>query len=604
MTANRDEAGAEPCAPRHGPKPVAGYSAAALGSIALAACGGGGGVAPQDANTGVQPKAPDPVEVPQALSPQEDAARFLAQAGFGASAAEIDRLLALKPTVTAAFHAWLDEQFTQPQRTADAATQQQMTLWQLAVAAGYSEPVWRDSDMGLDNVLWFRLFTAHDVLRQRVVLALSEIFVVSVRNMPIPWGQFACLAYWDLLERHAFGNFRELIEAITLSPAMGVYLSMRGSQKGNEATGRRPDENYARELLQLFTIGLVHLDESGQPTTDAQGRSETFTNQDITQLAKVLTGWDMDFPGVPDYTDATPPGYTARPMVPHATLHDESDKTFLGIAIAARAADPEGDLKLALDGICAHPNVGPFLARQLIQRLVASNPEPAHIKRVAAVFNDNGQGVRGDMQAVIRAVLMDPLAREPLTGNQATRRCKLREPVLRFVQWGRLAKLTSTAVAGTDAAQDLWAVGDLSAASRLAQSPLRSPSVFNFFRPGYVPLNSGISSDGFVAPEFQITDESSVIGYANFMLQHIGGAPEQKISVDYSEWRPLALEPAALVDRLNLVLTGRALAQVTVDVIVAAVASLPAGIDNPSRDKRIQAAFFLMLTSPDYLIQR
>ena len=305
---------------------------------------------------------------------------------------------------------------------------------------------------------------------------------------------------------------------------------------------------------------------------------------------KTLTGWDFDRPTPPSYTLGTLPDYTRRPMVLVADRHDDDAKAFLGLTLPAGAGGAQ-DLKAALDGICAHPNVAPFFARQLIQRLVSSNPEPVHVQRVTRVFRDTG----GDLKAVIRAVLMDPLARRSLSGTAAVRRSKLREPMLRFVQWARLVQLRSS--------DNRWSVGDLSASDRLGQSPLRSPSVFNFFRPGYVPLNSGVSADGFVAPEFQITNESTVIGYANFMLTHIAGSPQQGLVVDYSEWLPWVADPTRLVDRLNLQLTGRALAAASVDLITRAVRSLPA-TSAEQQLRRVQMAFYLMLVSPDYLVQR
>lgn len=577
---------------------LAAAGVAAAISASVAGCGGGGGdpapVTPP-ADRDPSPAVPSTGEQAVPLTEEESASRFLSQAGLCATPDDIATLVASKLD----YKAWLNAQFAKPARSANARRPEDRTAWRLGHDLGLLGDVkrYQGSDYGLDNVLWFRLFTADDVLRQRVALALSEIFVVSIRNMPIPWGQFACLAYWDLLESHCFGSFRQLIEAVTLSPAMGVYLSMRGSRKGDDATGRRPDENYARELLQLFTIGLYMLNQDGTLAKDALGQPvETYTNDDITQLAKALTGWDMDFPGVPAYDASTTPDYTAKPMVPHADLHDVSAKTlFAGkpyvIKLAAGTSDAAAELKQVLDGICAHPNVAPFLARQLIQRLVSSNPEPLHIARVAQVFKDTD----GDLKAVITAVLTDPLARDPLVSTAAVRRSKLREPMLRFVQWGRLARIAS--------ADGLWGVGDLSASDRLGQSPLRSPSVFNFFRPGYVPLNSGVSADGFVAPEFQITDESTVIGYANFMLRHMGGAPEVNITVDYQGWLPYASDAKKLVDQLNLVLTGRALAAVTVDVIVTAIQSLPS-TSVADQTARVKAAFFLMLTAPDYMVQR
>lgn len=572
-------------APSAGERHLAWPAAVTLTAMApLAGCGGGGGdPAP----------APAPTDDPQvlagttALLPEEDAARFLGQAALSAPMAEVTRLV----NGGLNYKAWLDEQFAKPARTDSATALNGRTAFQLALDQGAlaldasgQNYAHIGGDFGLDSALWFRLITSDDVLRQRIVLALSEIFVVSQRNMPIPWGHMACLAYWDLLEKHCFGTFRELIEAITLSPAMGTYLSLRGSQKA-DAGGRRPDENFARELLQLFTIGLVRLDDGGQPAG-----GETYGIQDVTELARALTGWDFDRPTPPSYTLGTLPDYTRRPMTLVADRHDDDAKTFLGLSLPAGAGGA-ADLKAALDGICAHPNVAPFFARQLIQRLVSSNPEPVHVQRVARVFRDTG----GDLKAVIRAVLMDPLARRALSGTAAVRRSKLREPMLRFVQWARLVQLRST--------DNRWSVGDLSASDRLGQSPLRSPSVFNFFRPGYVPLNSGVSADGFVAPEFQITNESTVIGYANFMLTHIAGSPQQGLVVDYTEWLPLASDPAKLVDRLNLQLAGRALAAASVDLITRAVRSLPA-TSAEQQLRRVQMAFYLMLVSPDYLVQR
>lgn len=579
MTHQRGAPGAGDSAPHAG--------VATLVSVAaLTGCGGGG-------DGGNAAPAPQPMDDPQvlagttALLPEEDAARFLGQAALSAPMAEVTRLV----NGGLNYNAWLDEQFAKPVRSDNAATLHGRTAFQLALDLGAlaldasgQNFAHIGGDFGLDNALWFRLITADDVLRQRIVLALSEIFVVSQRNMPIPWGHMACLAYWDLLEKHCFGTFRELIEAITLSPAMGTYLSLRGSQKA-DAAGRRPDENFARELLQLFTIGLVRLDDGGQVAG-----GETYGMQDVTELARALTGWDFDLPEPPSYTLATSPAYTRRPMTLVADRHDDGAKSFLGLTLPAGAGGRQ-DLKAALDGICAHPNVAPFFARQLIQRLVSSNPEPVHVQRVVRAFRDTG----GDLKAVIRAVLMDPLARRPLSGTAAVRRSKLREPMLRFVQWARLAQLRST--------DNQWAVGDLSASDRLGQSPLRAPSVFNFFRPGYVPLNSGVSADGFVAPEFQITNESTVIGYANFMLNHMAGDPQHQLVVDYSEWLPLATDTAKLVDRLNLQLTGRALAAASVDLIARAVGSLPAA-NADQQLRRVQMAFYLMLVSPDYLVQR
>lgn len=502
---------------------------------------------------------------------QASAARFLAQATLAATPHDIDQLVQL------GWDAWLDQQFAMPLPD---------SLWAWMNAKGFGAAQYKSTDVGIDNAIWWRLLNSPDTLRQRVVLALSEIFVVSVRNMPVPWGQFGCAAYWDLLEAECFGNFRTLIERITLSPAMGVYLSMRGSSK-EDASGRRPDENFARELLQLFTIGLVQLQPDGSPQLDASGQPvETYSNDDITGLARVFTGWDFD------RFDAGSPAYMQRPMVFNPGAHSTADKTFLGTTIAGGTPGTQA-LQQALDVICQHPNVAPFIARRLIERLTSSNPSAGYVSRVAAAFNDNGQGVRGDMKAVIRAILLDVEVRLGLSPLSADAAGKLREPVLRFLQWARVVQPQS--------ADGLWNVGDLSASDRLGQSPLRSPSVFNFFRPAYVPAQSPLAQQGLVAPEFQITDECTVIGYANFMFQVLpyGAAG---VAANYADWLPLANDPAALVDRINLLFTGRTLSATLVADLVAAVSTLPMSL-NDGALRRVVTAMLIVLCSPEYLVQ-
>jgi uncharacterized protein (DUF1800 family) len=506
-------------------------------------------------------------------APTDDqAARFMGQSAFGADQASIDAVKAQ------GYGGWLDAQFAMPLSA---------SLWDWLVAKGFGDAKYKSSDQGMDNALWWRLFTSPDVLRQRVVLALSQMFVVSIRNIPFPWGNFGCVAYWELLEAECFGNFRTLLERVTLSPVMGVYLNMRGNRK-EDASGRVPDENYAREVLQLFTIGLTQLDISGQPKLDAKGQPlDTYDNTTVTGLAKVLTGWDFD-----GY-DGARPDYMRRPMVFSAMAHSTLDKTFLGVTVPGNTPGQQA-LKTALDTIFNHPNVGPFIGRQLIQHLVTSNPSTDYVARVAMAFNNNGQGVRGDMKAVIRAVLMDMEARSDLFSTGVETFGKLREPVVRVVQWARLAKVSST--------DGLWNAGDLSASNRIGQSPLRSPSVFNFFRPGYVPPNTDVAQRGLVAPEFQITDESSVIGYANFLM---GVLPTGSSNVvpDYSSWLPWAKDPAALVARLNLWMTGNVISAATVNRLVTALGTINASNDDGLR-RRVVTAMLIVLCCPDYLVQR
>jgi uncharacterized protein (DUF1800 family) len=503
---------------------------------------------------------------------QNQALRFLSQASLAATLPGMDEVMAL------GYEGWLDQQLAMPLSE---------SLWAWTQAKGFQADAYKASDMGMDQALWFRLLNAPDVLRQRVVLALSEIFVVSVRNMPVPWGQFGCIAYWELLESACFGNLRTLLERIALSPAMGVYLSMRGSRK-EDASGRQPDENFARELLQLFTIGLVQLNDDGTPTLDANGQPrDIYSNDDIKGLARVFTGWDVD------RYDPSTPDYMRRPMVFNAAQHSPGDKSFLGTTIAG-GTPGQAAFGQALDAIFQHPNLPPFFARQLIQRLVTSNPSPGYVLRVALVFQNNGQGVRGDLAAVIRAVLMDGEARLPLAFMPDNVSGKLREPILRFLQWARVVKLQST--------DGWWNVGDLSAPDRLGQSPLRSASVFNFFRPGYIPSHSPLSELDLVGPEFQITDESSVIGYANFMFRVLPFGAAQ-VTADYSEWLPLASDPAALVERVNQLFTARTLLPETVQSLITALGTVNMA-DPQGAKRRVLSAMLIVLCCPEFLVQR
>jgi uncharacterized protein (DUF1800 family) len=251
-------------------------------------------------------------------------------------------------------------------------------------------------------------------------------------------------------------------------------------------------------------------------------------------------------------------------------------------------------LKIALDALFAHPNIAPNISRQLILRLVTSNPTPAYVARVAAVFSNDGSGVKGNLKAVVKAILLDNEARssarlgDPNFGKQ-------REPILRLTAWARATAATSSA--------DAWTIGNTSdPATRLAQSPLRSGSVFNFFRPGYVPPNSAIGSAGLVAPEFQITNESSVVGYLNFMQTTVSKGVGD-VKADYTALMPLADTAQALLDELNVVMAAGQLSAATLAVMKAALDSMPAATD-PARLNRIYAALVLVLAAPEFIIQK
>ena len=532
-------------------------------SAALAACGGGGG-------SSESPSPPPPPPPPPPAPPTAaEASRLLGQAAFAATDAQIARVQSL------GYAGWLDEQF---------ATARTQGHYDWMVANGYAIADNINGFQGTDNTLWRKLISSPDALRQRMTLALSEIFVVSMAGLPVAWRSFVAASYVDVLEANAFGTYRALLEAVTLSPAMGVYLNMRGNQKEDPATGREPDENYAREVLQLFSIGLRELNADGSLKNGVA--SDTYDQATISGLAKVFTGWDFD-----GYTRSTP-AWAQKPMTFNATKHSPAEKKFLGVTIAA-GTDGVAALRTALDTIANHPNVGPFIGRQLIQRFVTSQPSAAYVGRVSAVFADNGSGLRGDLKAVLRAVLLDDEARRAPQAGETTRG-RLREPVQRFIQWARSFGLASPT--------GLWNVGNLSdPANRLGQSPLRSPSVFNFFRPGYVPPNSALGALGITAPEFQITNESTVVGYANFAQNFVAnGVGETR--PDYSAELALATDAAALVNRVALLLAANALSAETLNTIGTAVATISAATD-AGKLNRVRAAVHLVLCAPEYLVQ-
>jgi uncharacterized protein (DUF1800 family) len=535
-------------------------SLAALGvTLGLAACGGGGG--------GATPAPPPPPAPAPVLPNRIQAARFLSQAAMGASKANVDQVAAQ------GYEAWLDAQFAMPRA---------ISHWDWLVQAGYATAATQNNQAGFDPVMWRQLIASADQLRQRVGMALLDFLVVGIDGVNVPWRQFAVAAYADVLLDNAFGNYRALLQAISTNVAMGYYLTFAGNRKANPATGAVPDENYARESMQLFTIGLLKLNMDG--SLEGGTAVETYTQDDITGLARVFTGWNIA------NSDNSTPDRMRLPMVNTAAQHETGAKTFLGTTIPAGTAGPQS-LSLALDAIFAHPNVPPFISKQLIQHLVTSNPSPAFVGRISAVFANNGSGVRGDLRAVVRAILLDAEAR---TLSAAAGYGKLREPVMRLTGWARSFNANSPSGA--------WPIGDTSStANRLGQSPGRSPSVFNFFRPGYTPPNSAIATAGLVAPEFQITNEPSVIAYVNYMAV-LATAGTGDFRPDYTDMVAIADNSANLVDEVDILL-GAALSAATKTSIRTAVDAIATGsVGGPQN--RVYTAVLLTLAAPEYLVQK
>ncbi len=539
---------------------------ATAGSLLLEACGDSGGGSTSGGGTPTPTPTPTPVPVTAT-----QASRFLAQSSIGYAKADISTVIASGMT------GWINNQFAmaRPQK-----------FWDFLVAGGYNVAANVNNNAGFDPMIWAQLMGSADILRQRVGLSLLNQWVVSIDGFGASWEQFIMAAYLDGLWDNAFGNYRDIMEHVSTSVAMGYYLTFLGNRKATTA-GAIPDENYARELMQLFTVGLYQLNMDGSLVLSGGNPVPTYTQADVSQAARVWTGYAITG------TDNTTPDRMRLPMSVTASLHETGASSFLGISIPA-GNDGASSRKLALDGLFAHANVPPFVSKQLIQHMVTSNPSPAYVSRVANVFANNGSGVRGDMKAVIQAILTDTEARDD-TQVDSTTFGKLREPVVRLVQWAKAFGVTSPT--------NLWPFGSTaSSANRIGESPGRAGSVFNWFRPGYTPPGTAIATKNLVAPEFQITNEPSVVAYINYMQAIIAsGAGEAK--PDYSTLTPLATDSAALLSELNLVLAANQISAATIAQMKTALdtisISTSAGINN-----RIYAAIVLVMASLEYLVQR
>lgn len=555
---------------------------AAMAALLLVACSGG-------RTGGGPPAAPQPTLPPTA----SEAARFLTQATFGATD---DSIAAVR---SQGYGDWIDQQLVMP---VSGSHVDFMTARR--ALPGAPNP----SVNEFYGSFWQQAVTAPDQLRQRVKLALSEIFVISVTDTHVD--ELGAASFYDMLGANAFGNFRTLLEQVTLHPMMGTYLTWLANQKEDPTTGRHPDENYAREVMQLMTIGVTKLNNDGTPQVDQTGaRIATYSAEDITDLAKVFTGYSWYSPNPTNSTflggnrDASA---DLRSMIPYPNFHSISAKTFLGKTIpASNVSDPAGDLKIALDTLFNHPNVGPFISRQLIQRLVTSNPSPAYVNRVATVFNNNGKGVRGDMAAVVKAILTDPDARNVSAAIADPNYGKLREPVVRMANWMR-AFNTQSKTGG-------WLLASTSANTSLSESVLTSPSVFNFFRPGYSPPATKVGNLGYVAPEFQIVDEVSVAGYLNTMQNAInnGVGTSSDIATTYPNEVAVANDPNALADRVGLLLLNGQMSDALRTRIVAALTAvtIPGGSAsqttiNAALLNRSKLAVFMAMASSEFVTQR
>lgn len=516
---------------------------------------------------------------------QAAASRFLAQATFGPTEATIKNMVASGPAV------WITDQFGKVPGS-------YLGYMDQYVAAGGTL-----TQSQFHEMFWKQAVTGNDQLRQRMTLALSEIFVISMEDPNIAERLRGVGSYYDMLANNAFGNFRTLLQSVALHPMMGLYMSHLRNQK--EVGTRLPDENFAREIMQLMTIGLYKLNQDGSVQTASGKPVETYTHADIMGLAKVFTGWSFygpDKSGNRFMGTVKDPAWEVNPMQNYPAFHSSSQRDFLGVSMSG-ASTGEADLKVALDTLFNHPNVGPFFGKQLIQRLVSSNPSPAYISRVAAAFNNNGAGVRGDMKAVIRAVLLDPEAQG--TGDVAPE--KVREPFMRIANWMRAFNATSAS-----GRYQLINIDD--PINGLGEAPMRSPSVFNFYRPGYTPPNTAISAAGQVAPEMQIMAEPTSIGYVNYMQNAVayGVGTGFDITPNYASELALSATPDQLVDRVNLLLLNGNMSSTLRNQIVSALNSIVqpaltssnAALVAKFKTYRVNMAVYLAMVSPEYIVQK
>jgi uncharacterized protein (DUF1800 family) len=541
-----------------------------------------------------------------------EAWRFLTQATFGPTEADVQHVTDI------GYEAWINEQL----QLGPAITYKAyFDARSLAMAANGRQ----SNPEQVIEAFYTRALTDPSQLRHRLSLALSEIMVVSFADEFIGAHAALVASYLDTLDAGLNETYESLLMRVATSPAMAQYLSFRGNIKEDPSIGRTPDENFAREVMQLFTIGLYELNLDGTPKLDAQGKPiETYTADDVRGLAKVFTGWSFDFG--PSFAAAGEgdcffwlttcrdlAAYT-QPLRAYPVYHSVSEKSFLGVTVPAQGTpDMRGDLTVAIRRLANHPNTAPFISRQLIQRLVTSNPSTDYVRRVATVFQSTG----GNVAAVAKAILMDDEARllSPGTDPDAG---KVREPILRLTALLRAFKISSTALAGGLPYAPIPVTNDL--ATSLGQTPFFSPSVFNFFRPGYVKPHTVAAARGLVAPETQLVTETSVSSYVNVLQDLLdngmGNATatfNERVRFDFADQRPLASAPDQLAQLVIDRLLGGKASDALRQQIVQVVSTMRVPDLDPSQsnllavnaalDQRTKAAVLLVAVSPEFIVQ-
>ncbi len=549
-----------------------------------------------------------------------EASRFLSQAAFGGNEEAIEALVAIDND----FSQWIDDQVQAPiswmlpalYATSDRA---EWLFYQEVDSTQSDQRYFGPYSLHFEYTWWDNNLKGQDQLRQRVAFALSQILVVSINSNLREFGE-GLASYYDNFMRHAFGNYRDLLMAITLDPNMGYYLSHLNNNKTDLARGINPDENYAREIMQLFSIGLYELNNDGTRKTQNGEWIPTYDNSDIKGLAKVFTGlkgggWsEAAIMYGADPNSPVPFGegiYSIDrtvPMVMEEAQHEPGSKTIVGDFTIPGGQTGMKDIEDAVNHLFMHPNVGPFVAYRLIQRLVKSNPTPAYVNRVASVFNDNGSGVRGDMEAMIRAILLDTEART-CVAMQVSEHGKLREPILRFTHIINALPHTNPDGYYWNNSYDYW--------EDTKQMPLAAPSVFNFYLPDY-QAQGAITSQGLNAPEYQIHNSQTSLGYLNqthkwtmwsedgglFFWDWVGEDADgndltPNVDSDLRSLAPLAEDPETIINHLDVMLTHGRLSSETRAIIKNALTQVQYG---DYLLNRVRLAVYLFMISPDYVV--
>lgn len=534
-----------------------------------------------------------------------ETSRFLAQATFGT---DLDYI---KAVAEQPFEDWIDNQFGIDSRPLQQLSQEIFSeARQIHVSNGGNAEDFDNFNWQYFMYAWWQSnINNQDLLRQRIALALSQILVISRESNLSGYG-VGLADYYDVLKDNAFGNFRNLLKDVTVHPMMGVYLSHYNNPRSIPDRNIHPDENYAREIMQLFTIGLYELNQDGTYVLDGQGdRIPTYDNDDIKEFAKVFTG--LGPAGIedefPDRTLRFGMGhYFARkdmPMIMYDDWHEPGSKQLLNGYTIPSGQSGMQDIDAAIDHLFNHQNTAPFISKRLIQQLVKSNPSPAYVSRVSAAFN-NTKGVRGDMKAVIKAILLDEEARS-CSWIETPNSGKLIEPMMRYFN----------VVRQIDLANDdgrYWNNG-YHFFRDTGQAPLAAPSVFNFFLPEYVP-NSAFGNANLVAPEFQIHNSATSINYLNqvdawtnprwYDVLRTWGLELDGKPLDFEGLKYYAKDGEVLVNQLDKLFTRGQLSDETKQIIVDTVEPIVNGWGQEVQytDLRVKMALYLLMISPDYVI--